>query len=288
MTLPNFLVIGAQKSGTTSLCRHLASHPDVFVPAKKEPHFFSYEGREPRFRQRSRKTKNVINTLPEYLALFDGATTERAIGEGSTSYLHEEQSAARIRSRIPDAKLIAILREPVDRAWSHFHHAVRSGREPADGFAKAVRDEERRLAEGWGDPYAYKSKGFYARQLRRYHALFPKEQLHVCLFDDLMADPKSLLRGVFAFLGVDPLFEPDLSRKYNVGGDAEEVFEYRGGIADRIRTALSPARRDRDPAKKPHFPAELRAELAELYRPEIEDLQELIGRDLGAWLNPKS
>ncbi len=285
MTLPNFLIIGAQKSGTTSLCRHLASHPSVYIPAKKEPHFFSYEGREPVFRRHSKKTKNVINTLPEYRALFDGVSGESAVGEGSTSYLHEEQSAGRIHHYAPEARLIAILREPVDRAWSHFHHSVRSGREPVGGFARAIHEEERRLAEGWGDPYAYKKKGFYAQQLRRYLEVFPREQLHVCLFDDLLNDPKSLLRKVFEFLGVDPDFEPDLSRKYNVGGDADEVFDYRGGgIADRIRTALSPARRNRDASKKPPFPDDLRSELKELYRPEIEDLQELIGRDLSEWL----
>lgn len=284
MTLPNFLVIGAMKSGTTSLCRQLGEHPDVFMPAKKEPHFFSYEGEQPSFKERSKKTKNIVATLAEYEALFAGAGGQRAVGEGSTSYLHIERAAARIHARIPHARLVAILREPVDRAWSHFHHSVRSGREPFDGFERAIRDEERRTAEGWGDPYAYKAKGLYAQQLRRYFALFPREQIFVCLFDDLMEDAPRLYRDVFAFLGVDPNFTPDLSRKYNVGGDADEVFDHRPGIVERIRMAVSPARRKYHPSEKPPFPDALRRELEELYRPEIEDLQQLIGRDLSTWM----
>lgn len=285
MTLPNFLVIGAQKSGTTTLCRQLAEHPDVFMPEKKEPHFFSYdEGARPQFKERSKKKKNVVTSLAEYEALFANASGQKAVGEGSTSYIHMAGAAERVRARIPHARLIAILREPVDRCWSHFHHAVRSGREPFDGFEQAIHEEDRRIAEGWGDPYAYRAKGFYSRQLRHWLTLFPREQLFVRLFDDLTEDPRALYREAFAFLGVDAEFVPDLSRKYNVGGDADEVFDYRPGIAERIRMAISPASRGYDPAKKPPFPDALRKELKEGYRADVEDLQELLGRDLGNWL----
>lgn len=302
MTLPNLLIVGAMKSGTTTLHNQLAAHPEVFMSEKKEPHFFSFEGREQKIRQPSRKRRNTVTTLAEYEALFANAGKARVIGESSTTYLHTEQAPECIKRHVPRAKLVAILREPVERAWSHFQHAMRAGREPnvvvssnpekaykglAEGFEEALIQEEERLAEGWGDPYGYKLKGFYAQQLKRYYKLFSREQIFVCLFDDLKADPAALYHQLVDFLGVDPSFQPDFSQRYNVGAEAEEVYPYEPGLGERLTRLLSGKGWSVPPVdpsqQKLPIPEGPREQLRALYRPEIEELEELIGRDLSAW-----
>ncbi len=293
MTLPNFLIIGAQKSGTTSLYHYLDEHPEVFMSRKKEPHFFSFEGREPKFKERSDKKKNIINTIEAYEQLFDGVTNEKAIGEASPSYLYEEQAAERIHTRIPDAKLIAILRDPVDRAYSHFLHAVRSGREPMDGFVQALDDEEKRRAEGWGNPYDYQRKGFYGAQLTRFLEYFPREQLLVFLFEDLSDDPRKLVRQMYDFIGVDADFTPDLSAKYNVTEAPEgSKSERQRGIFAKLFGGKKARKIEKTSAatvvEKPPFPLEIRERLYNVYREDMLVLQGLIDRDLSAWLKPPS
>ena len=133
MTMPNFLIIGAMKSGTTALYYYLEQHPDIYMSPVKEPNFFS-----------SHKQENAADTVTEfgiYRQLFSGGSGKKAIGEASHSYLYEPGAAAEIRRYIPEAKLIAILRNPIERAYSHFLHMVRSGTEPLDDFARALQED---------------------------------------------------------------------------------------------------------------------------------------------------
>src|SRR3712207_4104321 len=131
MTLPNFLVIGAMKSGTTALYYYLEQHPEIYMSPVKEPNFFSQEN-----------AADTVTHIGTYEQLFKGASGKKAIGEASHSYLYEPRAAAEIRRYVPKVKLIAILRNPIDRAYSHFLHMVRSGTEPLDDFAQALREEE--------------------------------------------------------------------------------------------------------------------------------------------------
>ncbi len=152
MTLPNFLVIGATKSGTTSLYTYLKQHPEVYMPMK-EPNFFALEGREPPFFRGPEGWKEPsqkrITDLEGYRTLFAGASGEKAMGEVSPLYLYAPQAAYRIRRYVPEAKLVAILRNPVERAYSAYMHLVREDREPL-GFAEALKEEERRIQSNWG------------------------------------------------------------------------------------------------------------------------------------------
>ena len=146
MSMPNFLIIGAAKSGTTSLYAYLEQHPQAYLSPKKEPEFFSYEGREVDFNgpkgeeQANHGIKQHITAnIEEYRALFRGASDEKAIGEASTMYLYSPQAPSRIKHYIPKVKLIAIFRNPVDRAYSTFSYLTLQGREPLSEFSQALQ-----------------------------------------------------------------------------------------------------------------------------------------------------
>ena len=275
MTLPNFLIIGAPKAGTTSLYSYFREHPAIFMPDLKEPRFFGYEGQDDRIRF-------PIRTLEEYAALFEGVTTETAIGEATPHYLVYPVAAQRIRDLLPEVRLIASLRDPVERAYSVYQMNLRNkGVNAGVPFVEAIRSD-------------HNLRETYADMLARYVALFPPEQLKVILLEDLEADPRGTVRSLFAFLGVDPDFVPDLSKIANPGGEPRNKLLHgllsdprlrvmsRGllprGLVDRLRDM-----RSRNLAKQPLGPEDRRAAIG-LFRDDILRTQDLIGRDLGAWL----
>src|ERR671929_75877 len=133
MTMPNFFIIGAMKSGTTALYYYLEQHPEVYMSPVKEPNFFCS--------QEQKNGADAVTDIRAYERLFRGVLGETAVGEASHCYLYEPRAAAAIRRCVPEAKLLAILRNPIDRAFSHFLHMVRTGSEPLSDFAQALREE---------------------------------------------------------------------------------------------------------------------------------------------------
>jgi hypothetical protein len=218
VSLPNFLIIGAAKAGTNALYHYLRQHPQVYMSPWKEPKFFAFESEaDLGFRAANGRdapvNASVILDQAEYEELFDDARDdELARGEASTHYLYVERSPARIKALIPDAKLIAVLRNPVDRAFSSYQHLVRDDLEPLD-FGAALDAEPQRIAEHYAYLYRYTDMGFYSEQLDRYEKTFPENQLCVLLYDDLRSDPEGTCRRIFSFLGVDEDFVPDMSEK---------------------------------------------------------------------------
>ena len=172
MTMPNFFIVGAQKAGTTSLYYYLKQHPQIYMSPRKEPHFF--EGMHWDFYRPGRMALPVTD-LADYQALFEGVTDEKAIGEASASYLYSPKAPTLIKRSIPYARLIAILRNPADRAYSNFLHCVRAGRESIVDFAEALRVEEGRIKGNWGPLWHYKQKGFYYAQVKRYLDTFGRD-----------------------------------------------------------------------------------------------------------------
>ncbi len=306
MTMPNFLVIGAQKAGTTALYHYLNQHPQIFMSPVKEPHFFAFEGKELDFRgpyDREVLGHMVVSDEGAYRALFDGAGGERAWGEASSMYLYLEEAVERIKRHTPEARLIAVLRNPVERAYSSFLHMVRDGREPIPDFGKALEAEEERIKGNWSPIWHYRRMGFYYEQLVRYYEAFGLEQVKVRLYEDLDSDPLGVLRDIHGFLGVDPAFVPDVSARYNVSGvpkskrlHALHKFLLR---QNPVKVVLKPffpkklrrrlvegslnALRNRNLVKPP-FPEEVRRALIGDYKEDVLKLQELIGRDLSRWL----
>jgi Sulfotransferase domain len=201
--LPNFLVLGAQKAGTTALYEYLRRHPQVTGPSWKEVSFFD--------RHWARGESWYRGNFPNR-----ARTRGKLVGEASPSYVFHRLAPQRVQELVPDARLIVIVRNPVDRALSQYNHEVALGREPLrfeealDAEEERLRGEEERMAadpryfsrEWWS--HTYKARGRYAEQLERWLAVFPREQLLVLPSDDLGSDPARAHAQVLEFLGATP------------------------------------------------------------------------------------
>lgn len=301
--LPTFLVIGAAKSGTTALWAILRQHPDVFMPELKEPHHYAFPpGRPaPAFAGPGATITEAVTDPDAYRALFAPAGAARAVGEASALYLYLPDAVDRIAAALPGVRLVAVLRQPADRAFSSFQHLKRQGREPAATFEEGLALEGERIRDGWGFLWRYRDLGHYPAQLRRYRDRFGDSRLLVHLYDDLVRDPLGVARRTYEFLGVDPSHVPDLSARPNVGGVP------RAGWRGRLLGRSSPLRRaagralparlrrragalaDRQSLERARLDPATRRRLTAEFRPEIEELAGMLGRDLGAWLaEPRS
>jgi hypothetical protein len=295
--LPDFLVIGTAKAGTTSLYRYLKSHPEVYLSPIKEPRYFAFPETRPVL-VGPHRTLPVVWKIEDYRRLFEARSTERVAGEMSPLYLYYECSPGAIRKLIPNAKLIAILRDPADRAYSHFCHNRRDGLEPLADFAAALDAEDKRIAQGWWSKYHYRHQGYYARQLRRYLELFPREQMLMVLYDDMVADCHGFLKRICSFLGVDEDHSFDISERDNAtvgiprtfllrrilrsAGPAKRMI--RGTLPLKMRSSLFQRFSKLLWGPKPEYRPCVRAQLVSEFKPDILEVQKIIGRDLSPWL----
>jgi Sulfotransferase family len=206
MAMPDFLIIGAPKAGSTALHAALAQHPGLFLSPVKEPKFFMCDGppAPPAGPGDAHSVKEWIWRRGDYEALFADAPAGALRGESTPFYLWDREAQARIRTALPEARLIAILRDPVDRAYSNWTHLWCDGLEPVDDFVSACLLEERRVAKGWAPFWRYLELGRYGEQLRDLCTRFPREQVHVLRYRDLVDEPARTLDRICAFLGVDP------------------------------------------------------------------------------------
>lgn len=221
MTLPNFLIIGAAKAGTTSLRRYLAQHPEIYMANRGEPSFFAHLAGLPKAVGMGDNEWNFVTDLDEYRALFEEASDEAAIGEISPRYLYFPESAKAIKSHIPNAKIIAVLRDPVDRAYSHFLMNRQRGVEPAETLTSAFEREEERTNVGWGWDWRYQGLGLYNQQLRRYYDLFSPDQICILKYEDYQGSKERFFRRLFSFLEVDNQFVPDTAVKFREAIDVK-------------------------------------------------------------------
>jgi hypothetical protein len=285
MRLPNFIIGGALKSGTTSLNYYLKQHPDVFMSVLKEPRYFAYDVNDPDHVD-GRGLRFPIKTLNEYAALFAEAGNQRAIGEVSPHYLISSIAPRRIRETLPNVKLIFSLRHPVKRAYSIYWHDVRLGAES--------RPVEEALTER---EYAV-THGLYHAWLSNWYDCFDPAQIKVILFDDLQRDAPGTFADICRYLTIQDTFLPDFKVR-NKGGALKN--EHLGHFYERIKThplrrvidPLVPQRlrsrfidaRNRNFEEPPPMPPALAARLADFYREDIDRLEQLLGCDLSAWRN---
>jgi hypothetical protein len=283
--LPQFLVIGAYKSGSTAIQEALRAHPQVFLPAKG-PSFFAFDEASAIDRP---LPPGTVRDWDAYRALFAHAPPETVRGEVSPEYLANPWACGRIRARVPEARLVAVLRNPVERAFSDYLMYVRDGDERLD-FAAALDEQDERRRAGSPTGY-YLETGYYGRQLRPYFDAFPRGQIQVHLFEDFAADPDSVLEPIFAFVGVDPALGTTPERAVNVSGVPRNALvgaAVRGG--KRIAPLLPEAVRGRAKTAlvrgldRPALEPELRARLVEVYREDVAELERLLERPLGHWL----
>ena len=294
MTLPNFLIIGAAKAGTTALHRYLQQHPQIYMTPTKETNFFAFEGQEINFQGIGDEALKdfSITDLETYQAQFAEVTGEKAIGEACPAYLYYPEAASRIKQYIPDARLIVILRNPVDRAYANFLHTVRDDRETHQDFALALQDEATRIANNWEWFWHYIQVGFYGKQLKHYYEIFPASQIKVYLYENLKANSIALLQDIFRWLEVDDTFVPDMALRPNKSGmPKNKLIHQILTKPNPLKTVLKPL----FPAKirqkiqhqnlnTPQISQEVRQQLLDLYRSDILHCQDLINRDLSGWL----
>lgn len=261
----------------------------------KEPRFFALEGESLNFRNPDQDiNRTSVTTLEDYHQLFQGVTNEIAIGESSPLYLYSAKAVERIEHYIPNVKLIAVLRNPVERAFSCYTHLIREGYEPLS-FAEGLQAEETRIQDNWAHLWHYRKAGYYYAQLKRYFDTFNREQIKVYLYEDLNADSTAVIQDVCRFLGVDDAFQPDLTRM-NVSGLPKSRFLYDLFKQSWLKTALSPllpvdlrkqiSRKVKtwNLGEKPILPSDIREQLIEEYREDILKLGELIQKDTSKWL----
>ncbi len=280
-TLPNFLIVGAAKAGTTSLYEYLRQHPDVYMPANKEPHYF---------------VNHYGMDLDSYLGLFGEGRDKAARGEASTGYLYSPESPEWIKQVLGPVRVIIMLRNPAERAFSLYNWMIMDGYEDATTFEEALRREPQRAADEafvrnnpeFFPDYLYFASGLYFEQVRRYYDTFGEEGVKVWLFEDVVNHPQRVSTETFEFLGVDPSFAPALGlhNPSHVPWSIPLQFWLRTRGLRRLPVWL----RDRALrwnlkwARRPVKPAALLRDLRERYKPDVARLQDLIGRDLSAWM----
>jgi hypothetical protein len=289
---PNFLIVGAARAGTTSLWHWLRQHPQVFLPRYKEPAFFLHNF-------------GVFNQ-DEYLSLFKAGLGKPCIGEASTAYLSSPECPQWIHEVLGKVKIIMVLRNPVARAYSMYCWLAMIGLEPIETFEEALNQEDRRMASlqfRQNCPidfhnYQYFNAGLYVDRICPYINIFGADQVKILLFDDLRNDPQGFCANVCHFLGISNAQSHALKRENGAVIPRSIALQYRlralrlrtrklFGVSDRLITGwfvmamlLNKARG----AKKPLSPA-TKAQLVERYRTSVEQLSDLIHRDLSPWLD---
>jgi Sulfotransferase domain len=306
MALPNFLIVGAPKAGTTALHVALARHPQLYLSRVKEPKYFLTSGR-PKAQGGPGDAKTLREQVWErdkYEALFADAPPGSILGESTSLYLHDGVALQRIRAAIPDVRIIALLRDPVDRAHSNWAHLWSAGLEPEHDFIKACLLEQRRAAAGWAPFWRYISLGKYGEQLDHLWTLFPRDQTLVLRYRELRESPAETLDLITEFLGVETrvvtettaenvtthasrsLVNKTVARVLRAGSSLEAALPGSVGkgmapVNKFLSQHLQREQRVREP-----LTAEQRAALIPQFTQDVHLLERLSGESFSDWLDP--
>jgi len=314
--LPNFFIAGAPKAGTTSLYHYLDQHPQVYMSPVKEPNFFAAEIREENFDpplragiardaralreflsgdMREKRFGGIVEKWEDYLRLFAHANHESAVGEASVCYLWSPTAPEGIAARIPDAKILVMLRDPAERAFSQYLHGLGNGA-ITWSFREHIQRNLRHKSQQIGVHYPFLEFGLYGEQLGRYRERFGRN-VWVGFHDDFQNRPLEVFQSICWFLGVAADFSPDMqSRRMEaqvpiLGGlgqmkrsgfwqAAAKVTP--ASLRPRIRRALigKPGTTRMDPADRQY--------LVDFYREDIGKLSTLLDRNLDGWLGTRT
>jgi hypothetical protein len=304
--LPNFFIAGAPKAGTDELYYDLEQHPEIYMSPLKESNYFSEDIRSqymhPSLRQRAaaeeaslrryldegasyKRFGGIVTELSDYQRLFSLVREEKAIGDGSVIYLWSKTAAARIASAVPHARIIIVLMDPAERAFHQYLKSVSDGT-VRHSFRKHLNEAMKAQGSELSVYHPFLELGNYFEQVGRYKSCFPPDQLHITLYEDLLANHRAWFADVLSFLNVDSKFIPqpvEVPSKPHI-----PRFEARGlkkiakaVLPTRLRTSVKRlAYRSALPQLKP----EDRTILVNYYRDDVLGLQDLIGRNLSAWL----
>jgi len=310
-SLPTFLIVGAVKAGTTSLHEYLMQHPEVYMSPVKETNHFSDEDMDFEhfnidYRQdvghnldqylSGPMDKKIhiahVRTWEQYCTLFKNVKKEKAIGEVSNSYLYCPSTAQAIFSKLPNVKIVMVLRNPVDRLFSQYVMNLKLGKIIEQDLIKEIENDHSKTFKGWGVSHLYTEVGMYFEQVKRYYDVFPREQIKVILFDDFKANASATISDLFQFLDVSD-YQVDTEKRYNEAGMPRfgklnywmtqiglyGIFKriFPDNIKQRLKSLAFTNK------GVPSITSEERKYLEQIFRDDINDLSKLIHRDLGHW-----
>jgi hypothetical protein len=301
--LPQFVIAGAPKAGTTALHAALATHPGLYLSPVKEPKYYLTGGRPPpRSGQRgpgdAHSAREWIWRRADYLALFAGAPAGAVRGESTPFYLYDRAAQQRLVADVPDVKVVVVVRDPVDRAHSNWAHLRADGLEPEADFGAAVRAEQRRIDAGWAPFWHYRGLSRYGEQLRDLYRHVPRERVFLLRYRQLVDTPRETLDRVSDFLGVETGVAHTVAPE-NVKPFVADTPRYRllarvtragaalgayappqvwRQVSRPLIAALHAGR-----APRPPLPVELRREVLAPLLPDIDLLEELTGESFADW-----
>jgi hypothetical protein len=294
--LPDFLIVGASKSGTSSIFHYLKQHPEIFLSeVQKEGRYFSQMKGNFSGPGDSGIDKTITPNLEQYKTLFKNYNNEKTAGDISPEYLYFHEKAIPLIKKVlgTHTKIIIILRSPVERAFSGYMHFKRDKREDLS-FEEALEKEEERKQKNWIWAWQYKNSGLYYDQVKAYLDNFRNTK--VIVFDDFREQPKKILAEICEFLGVNPDFEFDTSYKYNVSGNPKSQILYKletsrglviflkkfipNKMVGKLKNSLTGEKQMKKEKMKP----ETKQQLIKFFKNDILKLQELIEQDLSHWL----
>jgi len=307
---PDFLIIGAAKAGTSSLVHYLSQHQDIYFSPIKEPNFFSTDIKPEAFNEKYYNNSVIdldryfkdqpleelflafLRDQERYHQLFENAEANQVKGEASTSYLYSQEAPHNIARQLPNVKLIAVLRNPVERAYSHYLMALKFGF-TSKSFMEALKEDQAKTRKGWGISELFLELGFYYEQLKRYYELFPSHQIKIILNEELKHNPESTMKDLTGFLRVAP-YDFDLNRQINQGGIPrfKMVNEWlnKSGLRLKLASLLPEFLKDRlrkvylKEATIPPLSNEAKDFLKSFYEADVKKTENLIGQDLSTWL----
>lgn len=296
MRKPDFFIVGAPKCGTTAMYTYLRQHPEIFMPDRKELHFFGSDF----------KSKFFIRDEATYLSFFSKAKNEKRIGEASVWYLYSKLAAKEIKDYCPSAKIIIMLRNPVDVLYSQHSQFLYNGNEDIDNFEEALNAEDdrkkgKRIPKGnhFVESLFYKETVKFTQQVKRYLDVFGRENVHIIIYDDFKNETERVYKQTLEFLGVNkeivPVFEVVNPNKRTVSKLVRNIYINPDNFIRKLGKNFIPKsfrvflleslkKLNTKFESRPPMDKELRRRLQKEFTKEIEDLSNLLGRDLTFWV----
>jgi hypothetical protein len=296
---PDFFIVGAPRCGTTAMYEYLRQHPEIYMPEWKEPHFFGSDLTvTPRFLY-------YTPDIDRYLALFTDAHDKKRVGEASTMYLKSQRAASEIKEFSPSARILIMLRNPVDMIHSLHSHVFYEGTEDIEDFESALEAEEDRklglrIPKGCGllDALFYREVARFSEQVQLYFTAFGPENVHVVYYDDFRDNTDEVFRATLRFLDVCPDFQPRFEVVYGNRQVRKKLLRVlyvnrpvwlQRALMDGVPPWLTRTMQTSvkwlysKPAPRPSMNANLRSRLQAEFQPEVERLSKLLGRDFTHW-----
>jgi hypothetical protein len=292
--LPNFIIAGAPKCGTTSLYFYLQQHPEIFFPKIKEPHFFSKKYKMLPFQgpkdDRLGSNRHKDLSFRNYEYLFQKANTNQMIGEASADYIYYSECAQDIYNVLGDVKIIIILRNPIQRAYSAYLNMVRDGHEFLS-FSQALNEETNRIRLNWDFMWYYKDVGYYYKNILKFKEIF--SNVYICFLDDIKSDINGTVKNLYTFLGVDNEYIPESNLIHNISGIPINTNIYKiinnkyiylllkktfGSLGERINYKMN-----RAILKKRDIKFNDVQYLKSCYVTDVKKIQSIVGNDLSHW-----